>query len=106
MEKRKWLVKAEITIEAETSSKARLLVGNLLGARDAVEKIFYPDATASEQPSMWKPIESAPKDATKIIGYFPPLEEARTVSWDKDRKCWETIDHDVYEPTAWIPQRP
>lgn len=101
-----WDIRATIKIDAASPSAARTEISGVLNDRPAVRSILYEDILPEEQPSIWKPIHTGPKDGTKIIGYFPPLEEARTVSWDQERQVWETLDHDVYEPTAWIPQRP
>ena len=101
-----WNIKAEITIEAASPSEAHQKVHAALIAIDELKNVQFGGIEAAQQPSIWKPISSAPKDGTKIIGYFAPAHEARTVSWDKERNCWETIDRDVYEPTVWIHQRP
>jgi hypothetical protein len=101
-----WKIKAEVRIEAHNATEAHTKVHGALIAIDEVKDVGFSGIEAVQQPSIWKPISSAPKDGTKIIGYSPPVREARTVSWDHDRKCWETIDHDVYEPTVWIHQRP
>ena len=101
-----WSIIATVRIEAISAAEAHQKVHGALIAIDELKNVEFDGIEATQQPSVWKPISSAPKDGTKIIGYFPPLQEARTVSWDKERNCWETIDHEVYEPTVWIHQRP
>ncbi len=61
----------------------------------------------------WKPIESAPKDGTKILLYYPDEENAITSGWwEEDRKIWNPIALPYHgcgccgennsEPTHWM----
>lgn len=101
-----WNVTVEVRVEANSAPDARQKVHVALLASNDVRNIHIDGIPNAAQSSIWRSIVSAPKDGSPIIGYFPPLSEARTVTWDKERECWETIDHDIYEPTVWIPQRP
>jgi hypothetical protein len=56
--------------------------------------------------STWQPIETAPKDMTRVLGY---VEESVVVMWwftysSHDYGCWETVDGESeVDPTHWMP---
>lgn len=67
----------------------------------------------------WQPIETAPKDGTRILGWIPDLDVdfpyidipgAATISWDQVYSCWEVDPAETWEyspekrnPTHWMP---
>jgi hypothetical protein len=61
--------------------------------------------------SEWQPIETAPRDATRILGWS--IDDVRAVWWweshwldGRDRGGWMTDDSEYYErtePTHWHP---
>ena len=61
---------------------------------------------ALSENSEWQPIETAPKDMTRVLGY---VEESVVVMWwfsysSHDYGCWETVDGESeVDPTHWMP---
>lgn len=67
----------------------------------------------------WKPIETAPKDGTRILAYWPDVHgnysATQTETWFGPRRapneqlCWQSVyewgDEFVY-PTHWTPLPP
>ena len=60
--------------------------------------------------SNWQPIETAPKDGTRIL--LTDGDDCGVAGWDDDRKEWIVacvayMDHneyvDFYAPTHWMP---
>lgn len=55
----------------------------------------------------WRPIETAPKDGTVILGYWSP-EYAETIYWSDGSWFW-SHDGDTWwrgGPTHWAPFEP
>ena len=58
-----------------------------------------------------KPIETAPKDGSSVIGFDPKYvadEQVGQMSYDtyKDHWCWMDEDRERMEPTHWQPLPP
>lgn len=55
----------------------------------------------------WQPIETAPKDATEVLGYVGPSYEGGCLILSYYRcnglKAWRDWDQDIWEPTHWMP---
>lgn len=53
----------------------------------------------------WQPIETAPKDGTRILGYQPAapasVEDINIVAWDSGR--WHDDEWYCYTITHWMP---
>ncbi len=74
----------------------------------------------TQEQNAWQPIETAPKDGTRILvcggtytvsnDEYPdwPMTFADIVTWQKHRNCWISgPSHDggdfVHQPTHWMP---
>jgi hypothetical protein len=78
-------------------------------ANEAAEQIarFVDDAL----PPAWQPIETAPKDGTKILGYDPLAEDCVVIRWtgfgdfSEEAVCWRIQWSGQENPdcTHWIP---
>lgn len=58
--------------------------------------------------SQWKPIESAPRDGTTILGYWAPAVEMGSSAIDVT--CWlgrwtdpDDVEAHYNDPTHWMP---
>lgn len=60
-----------------------------------------------KQSSGWQPIETAPKDGTKVLGYCDAYGNVVVMEWFVYHGCravWETVDGESeVEPTHWMP---
>lgn len=66
--------------------------------------------------SEWKPIESAPKDGTSVLGYFPAgakyvaRADVSPIFWEKAMELWTNpvSGHFCFHapPTHWMPLPP
>ncbi len=105
------LLKAEVerlTSEVSYDNRVQLHVDKLAGefTQAEVERLKaeverLTDCKAGE----WQPIETAPKDMTRVLGY---VEEYIVVMWwftySNGRSCWETVDGESeVDPTHWMP---
>jgi len=52
--------------------------------------------------SYWKPIETAPRDGTAIIGCYQGFMPTGAY-WNKKKNRWEDYDHVRVELTHWLP---
>lgn len=64
-------------------------------------------ALAAVDAAGWRPIETAPKDGTHVLAWFPEPEEYEVmiVRYWADGELWMTVgpvEDDVY-PTHWMP---
>ena len=55
----------------------------------------------------WQPINTAPKDGTHIIGFFPEVKGtpryAESVYWNGAKWSWsQDSDTPIHQPTRWI----
>ena len=65
---------------------------------------------------IWRPIETAPKDGTRILAYGKgPYGHVEwfTSQWDKSQSCWVSEPNEATEynyedchPTHWMPLPP
>jgi len=59
---------------------------------------------------MWKKIDSAPKDGTKVLGYDPEDNGYISVMYFQPRwnEGWISADYDAvqFNPTHWMPLPP
>jgi hypothetical protein len=56
--------------------------------------------------SDWQPIESAPKDGTRVLGYFPDLESGyHDTVWIDRLKTWVSRAYPA-APSHWMPLPP
>lgn len=58
--------------------------------------------------SEWQPIETAPKDGTKIIGLLK-WEDVSMIWWTRDEwegDYWDNDQGNEPEPTHWMPYNP
>ena len=69
-------------------------------ARDGWLKAM--EKAASKGKSGWRPIETAPRDESWLIGHWQDSQETATVRFRAWR--WENTDGEiVFKPTAWMP---
>lgn len=67
----------------------------------------------------WQPIETAPKDGTRIIGFDPVQWEGERISttykastgeWvfeaELESRGWDDYGHGRWNPTHWMPRPP
>src|SRR5260221_11455258 len=81
--------------------RRNMLIG---GATAGAGSFISTTAKAEEKLTVWQPIETAPKDRTKVILYIPPYEYLYTgkyfdKQWSIDQ--WHTGRGD--NPTHWMP---
>lgn len=54
----------------------------------------------------WKSIESAPKDNTEFLGYWPG-DDIHVVAFTPEGKCYRQMDDSKWSaPTFWMPLPP
>lgn len=110
-------------LHEDIESMAPALKGqNTLSVRDAIERhlrdAMRASAPAGEATPQWQPIETAPKDGTRIVA----IGRVRHDGWWRPRACvtrWHKIEEspayavgwefvspgyaDVFDPTHWMP---
>ncbi len=80
-----------------------------LFAQDAMILANAVLAAADAQPptvqGAWQPIETAPKDETRVLIYRPGFAEAVCVAWwSQNWKCWRSVPgQHGWHPTHWQP---
>lgn len=54
--------------------------------------------------SKWKPIDTAPKDGTEVIGWGPSWDKPSLMEWDTLRnRGWRNLSNGEKNPTHWMP---
>jgi len=98
---RKRMIPLHIADQAVAACDAEIQKLREENARLKAEVERLTDCKAGE----WQPIETAPKDMTRVLGY---VEEYIVVMWwftySNGRSCWETVDGESeVDPTHWMP---
>lgn len=107
-----------------TLSRFTAILNELVGAamvtgakpdnREAAQEVTRLKAELKGMYPQWLPIESAPKNGTRIIVFYPDAYGSRRISlrsWQrgvwgsKEQECWadEFMQKREDEPTLWMP---
>lgn len=84
------------------------------GIRDAIKRGWTPDAilAALREGGSWQPIETAPKDGTRLLAFVAELEAVDFIQWQERHGSpvgWRDSfirvyrDNDAGGPTHWMP---
>lgn len=72
---------------------------------EVAAKLVRDTLSSAKEPQTegWRSMESAPKDGTRILGFFPNLENGfHDTAWIERLNTWASRDYPV-QPTLWMP---
>ena len=58
------------------------------------------------EPARWQPIETAPKDGTRILLWLEPTRIAMPFAWQDGRWMGDDYPLNMATPTHWMPIPP
>jgi hypothetical protein len=89
----------------DTMQRNQDIARNIINELEAENARLKAEVERLRKAGEWQPIETAPKDMTRVLGY---VEEYIVVMWwftySNGRSCWETVDGESeVDPTHWMP---